>query len=422
MQYVVGMLIMLTIGVLVWHHFGMERVMEFSAASGRAVEVVDDRIQGGTSVGKLTRRKDALVMDCDLTKTFQWPYCRILFTLSRNEHGVNFSDFDSISFDLTYTSPGAPLARLFMRNFEPGLSKLEDHMSQKINEAQFEVPATGTVRIPTKVLRTAQWWTDLVRAPLLHTDMRIDNVTTVDLSFGTNTAIGHHHVELRSLKFHGKWITQNDLLLIIVCVWVAVALVWLGFGLLHYRSQFGRSSNELAMLSQVNQALQLETLELADQAYRDPLTGALNREGLRDALMTRWQKNGVQDVMAVVFVDLDHFKSVNDTHGHDVGDAVLKAFAAAVQGEIRCSDKFARWGGEEFLIICPGTGAAEAHALADKLRQTVDQLAWPHGLQITASFGITTLNKGEEIGDAIKRADVALYRAKSNGRNCVEMA
>lgn len=423
METVVIGLIVLTATLLAWQHFGMERIMEFSAASGRPVEVVDDRLQKGGSVAKLTRRPDALIMDCDLRLTFDWPYCRFLFTLSKNEVGVDLSQFDSISFDMSYDGPGNHTVRMFLRNFEPGMSTLEDYMSQKVNETEFVVPAEGIVRIPVKVLRTAPWWTEMRHVPLLHTDMRIDNVTTFDLSIGGRDTAGHHRVELRSLKFHGKLISQNHLLMILVGAWIGCALVWLGSALRQSRSQLSNSTARLALLSKINEALELETRELAGQVYTDPLTHALNREGLRAALMDKWQNpNPSDDVLAVAFVDIDFFKKVNDTHGHSVGDEVLRAFAAAIQREIRSSDKLVRWGGEEFLIVCPGTRANEAHILADKLREALHGQIWPSGLRITASFGITALQPDEDIGEAIKRADGALYQAKSSGRDCVRVA
>jgi GGDEF domain-containing protein len=171
--------------------------------------------------------------------------------------------------------------------------------------------------------------------------------------------------------------------MILMGIWTFAAVAWLTFGLVHYRAQLKRSTTRLALLSQINGALELEASELAGQAYTDSLTGALNREGLRDALMYKWRQTGPsQNAMAVVFVDLDHFKQINDTHGH----------------------------------------AAEAQAPANKLREAIQGQIWPSGLRLTASFGVTALHHGEDIGDAIKRADGALYRAKANGRNCVEIA
>lgn len=420
---IVAGLIALTVALLVWQYFGMARVMEFSAVSGRQVEIVDDRIQQGDSVAVLIRAPDALVMDCDLRLTYDWPYCRMLFPLSANMNGVDLSGFDSMSVDLSYEGTGKHEVRMSMRNAEPGLSTLDDFMSQKVVEVHFEVPAQGIVTIPVKILRTSPWWIEMRKVPMARTDPRIDNVTAIDLAIGANDVAGHRRLVLRSLKFHGKLISQNQLLLILVGTWVMAALAWLAYTLRHYRTQLGTSTRRLAVLSQINGALAHEAGVLADQARTDSLTGALNREGLRDALMDKWRHPARSHrTMAVVFIDLDHFKRINDTHGHAAGDDVLRDFAATVHGVIRSGDKLVRWGGEEFLVVCPGTGAAEAQALANQLREALHSRAWPCGLRLTASFGVTALHHGEDIDAAIKRADGALYRAKSNGRDCVQMA
>ncbi len=422
-EMVLAGLIAMTIAVLVWHHFGMERVMELSAASGRNVFVTDDRIQQGTSVATLTRRKDALVMDCEIHGTFQWPYCRIQFSLTDGTDGVDLSGFDSVSVDFSYKSPRPLSVRMSLRNYEPELSTPADYMSQKIIEAQLEATPNGIVEFPVKVLRVAPWWIESRKLPMRHSDVRIDNVTSIDLAIGSADAPGHSQLVLRSLKFHGKLISQNHLLMLLMAVWIAAALAWLAYTLRHYRAQLSNSATRVALLSQINNALKLETHELAGQAYTDSLTGALNREGLRDALINKWQPPPApHNALAVVFVDVDHFKQVNDTHGHTVGDEVLRAFATALRSEIRSTDKLVRWGGEEFLIVCPGAGPNEAQALAAKLREVIHYHIWPCGLRLTASFGVTALHHGEDIGDAIKRADEALYRAKSSGRNCVQVA
>jgi diguanylate cyclase (GGDEF)-like protein len=421
-EMVVACLIVFTVILLAWQYFGMERVLEFSNASGRDVIVYDDRVQQGHTVATLTRKPGALVMDCDIHPDVEWPYCILMFPLTQDSKGMDLSEFETITVDMSTYGPDRHV-RFNIRNFEPGLSIPNEHMSQKVIETSFKAPEKGILTIPVKVLRTAPWWLESRKVPLLQSDVRIDNVTSIDFSIGSRDKPGMHRMELRSLKFHGKWISQNQLLLILIAVWVSVAMAWLAFALFHYRTQLGRSTTRLALLSRINRALELEANELAGQVYNDSLTGALNREGLRDTLLNKWQQPGIADnPIAVVFVDLDHFKQVNDTHGHSVGDDVLRSFAAAVQKEIRASDKLVRWGGEEFLIVCPCTGADEAQGLADKLRRSVHDHVWPCGLRLTASFGVTSLHTGEDFGDAIKRADGALYQAKSNGRNCVQLA
>jgi diguanylate cyclase (GGDEF)-like protein len=129
----------------------------------------------------------------------------------------------------------------------------------------------------------------------------------------------------------------------------------------------------------------------------------------------------VDEEMAVVFMDIDHFKRINDQHGHDTGDEVLKRFVTVIRGEVRASDRLVRWGGEEFLLLCPETDVAHAVTMVQKLRAALSMREWPHGLHVTSSFGVTSLKPDEDFGEAIKRADGALYVAKSNGRNRVEV-
>jgi diguanylate cyclase (GGDEF)-like protein len=191
---------------------------------------------------------------------------------------------------------------------------------------------------------------------------------------------------------------------------------------LSLRTQLKDSKAAIALLSEVNKALELEARDLAGQAHIDPLTGVLNRQGLRAALMST--SNLLSDPMAVIFIDIDHFKSVNDTHGHDVGDDVLRKFANVVASGIRSSDRLVRWGGEEFLIVCPMTNVYQGRILAENLRHALHHQTWPAGIRVTASFGVAQHHKDDEVGVVIKHADEELYRAKQGGRDrvCAHMA
>jgi diguanylate cyclase (GGDEF)-like protein len=183
------------------------------------------------------------------------------------------------------------------------------------------------------------------------------------------------------------------------------------------RRQLNTSKEELALLGEVNNALQLEAKELVGQAYTDPLTGVLNRQGLRAALIGT--STLLSDPMCVVFMDIDHFKRINDSYGHATGDDVLRRFAKIISDNVRASDKLVRWGGEEFLLVCTNTNVAQASTLAEKLRQALHDQAWPVNMPVTASFGIAEHRTDEEFGEVIKRADSELYGAKSAGRDRV---
>jgi len=423
MHYTVGALMLLTVVLLVWHHFGMTRTYVFSADSTQVAQTRDDRGDGGASVAVLQRINGKLSLTCTLANKFAWPYCGIHFNLSHGAKGVDLSGFDTMTVEVRYVGPGPHLLRAYIRNFEPEISTVGDWQSQKVNEIEFIVPAGGHVTIPMKLFRTAAWWNSAQKTPLSHTGVRVNNVTAVELYTGSLNEIGAHQLELTAIRFHGKWISQNHLLMFLVGAWFCCGVMWPVMGLMHYRAQLRFSKARLTSLTGINRALELEAKELAGQAYIDPLTGALNRQGLREMLMKQWKTPGLLPApSSVMFIDLDHFKTINDCHGHSTGDDVLRSFAAMIQREIRLSDKLVRWGGEEFLIVCPTTDAAQALTLAEKLRARMALQAWPCALCLTASFGVSALSDGEDIGDAIKRADEALYRAKANGRDRAELA
>ena len=163
--------------------------------------------------------------------------------------------------------------------------------------------------------------------------------------------------------------------------------------------------------------------KLAEQARRDALTGAYNRRHLGEQLdyqIAAFQRN--RQPFSVVLVDIDHFKRINDSHGHDVGDVVLKGATQALLLALREVDVFGRWGGEEFLCILPQTGAEAAMGCAERLRQCLKAAnfdATSQGLRVSASFGVATAQDGDGVDDIVKRCDLALYRAKSEGRDRV---
>ena len=122
---------------------------------------------------------------------------------------------------------------------------------------------------------------------------------------------------------------------------------------------------------------------------------------------------------SLILLDMDHFKSVNDTQGHLVGDYVLQTIATLLKEHIRVVDIAGRWGGEEFLIICPEQTAEQAMILAEKLRVIIADFPFKYGLQLTCSIGVASYRKQDSSDSLIKRADDALYQAKNLGRNKV---
>ena len=155
----------------------------------------------------------------------------------------------------------------------------------------------------------------------------------------------------------------------------------------------------------------------------DPLTQVYNRLKLDSVIKSEFQRAGhYGHPFSTIMLDIDYFKSVNDTHGHQAGDLVLTQMANLIRTNIRGVDILGRWGGEEFLIICPNIDSAEAYKLAEKLRVTIENHEFAIVKSKTSSFGVATYKAGEAIDQLLMRTDNALYRAKKNGRNRVEVS
>lgn len=179
-------------------------------------------------------------------------------------------------------------------------------------------------------------------------------------------------------------------------------------------------------LEDANSALNAANQKLQQLASTDFLTGIANRRQfyeLGERKLKRLGRDGRS--AALIAFDLDHFKAINDTFGHEAGDEVLQRIILPVENTIRPGDLFGRTGGEEFLILLPGENEDTAAAIAERVRAQIGEtsiLYGAHTLEVTASFGVVEWNLSENLDRLIRRADSALYRAKEEGRNRVAVS
>lgn len=172
------------------------------------------------------------------------------------------------------------------------------------------------------------------------------------------------------------------------------------------------------MSVQITQAFQKKNDELSEISIRDSLTGSYNRRFLYEHLEYRLGSGPYhQQHLGVLMMDLDHFKSINDTYGHNVGDEVLVAFTNAVQMTLRGSDILVRYGGEEFITLLHDVSFESAQIIAERIRSAVSKLYFDNDIQLTVSIGLILAQPGDSAEDLINKADQCLYRAKKAGRN-----
>lgn len=169
----------------------------------------------------------------------------------------------------------------------------------------------------------------------------------------------------------------------------------------------------MAMTNRLIGDLDLDLRRKKSVANTDPLTGLLNRRGFDQSVPQA-------AVGAIIYVDLDHFKAVNDRFGHDVGDTVLRQAAQVLTAAVRTGDVLSRFGGEEFVIFLPGGDLLAAKAVAERARAALVAKVQVEGAAVTGSFGVAvTPAAGGDIAETIRQADTAVYAAKAQGRNRV---
>ena len=360
---------------------------------------------------------------CHYTAADKYQPCGLTFILAGDDptHGRDLSGFDTLEMDLAYKG-SSPFVRVAIRNFDPRFSKAKDGNSARIQSVQLRPrDIEKPVHLDLSELTVPEWWIHQFDLAREYNRPSLENATALSVDLPADLAGQVHELQVRSLVLKGEWVSRDRVYLAILCAWLLGASLAVLRGWSQLRRSHSQQQREIDALTVRTSQLRIEQEQLRRLATIDELTGVLNRRGLEQALGDlEEQAHG----MTLVLVDVDHFKRINDRFGHDRGDEVLRRVAAVVAANLRGSDVFGRWGGEEFLIACQGTRIRDATRLAEKLRERVQQseISGSGGrIAVTASFGVALTPPGGATADALKRADEALYRAKEAGRNRVEM-
>jgi diguanylate cyclase (GGDEF)-like protein len=330
------------------------------------------------------------------------------------DKGVDLSKFRTLNLTIRYTGKARYL-RVAIRNFDPRFSTIEDLNSPKYNYVN--VPARDLahpVAIKLSEFWVPEWWIAQYDLPRALSQPDLSNATIFSIDLLGALAETHHDIQIDKIEFVGAWISAESWYLGILCVLLIVA------------TTYGMSQWVRLRRKHREQRRKINDLESEKENYRrlstlDALTNVLNRHGI-ERFVESLQNTRVP--ASVIIIDIDHFKRVNDQRGHYGGDRVLRKMGEILGAQTRNTDGLGRWGGEEFVLVCPGASLSKAAELAEKLRQRiVDTNFIPEDpLPITASFGVASVREDQSFEDAFRQADEALYLAKSRGRNCVVAA
>jgi diguanylate cyclase (GGDEF)-like protein len=322
-------------------------------------------------------------------------------------HGADLSRYRNLKLAIRY-SGSAHYLRVAVRSFDPRFSRPEDFNSTKFNSLNLQPKDLAKpVAIDMHAFTVPEWWVAQYDLPLDLSHADVSNAIAFSIYLQGERAGTDHDVQVDKVEFSGDWISAEYWYLGILCAWMIAAT---GYG-----------SSRWMRLRHQHRELQSEKDKYKQLSTIDGLTKVLNRHGIEQFIATLKDPNLPT---SVIVIDLDHFKKINDHRGHYAGDRVLQNVGEILRAHTRNTDGLGRWGGEEFILVCPGATLAKASDLAEKLRNRILQTNFipEDPVSVTASFGVATSPAGGNFEEAFQQADQALYLAKSRGRNCVVAA
>jgi len=373
-----------------------------------------DAPRGGTSTVTVDPRTP-LKWQCTLRPVYAYPYCgyELMLDARTPDHGLDLSTYQAITLDVDYRGPSDTF-RIYIKNFDPRYSKPGIPDTLKFNNV--EVAATpGHNRIELKLSNfgVAEWWvTQNKIRPALSTT-QFDNVTEFEFQTGTLAPPGTYRFRVHRITLHGRVISPATWYASILAAWAVMIGLYLVYRIVKLRRDLEQR--------RASQAAALRIARYAEEtARRDPLTHLLNRTGVIDLYHPLALGRRDDASLAVILLDIDHFKSINDRFGHSAGDQVLAGIGALLHETMRVGDIVGRWGGEEFLIICGVADEDAAMSIGAKLRASIEAHDFPGVGRVTASLGVYVASgKSEALERLVGCADAALYAAKEAGRNRV---
>lgn len=424
LEIVLILLVLITFIAIIAEQKILHSSMVVTPRDGNFIEVYDDKRNGGNSVSKITDPEN-FRWQCILGNKFDYPYCGFeIFFGPNREQGIDLSRYNKIRVWLDYKGPNKTL-RIYLRNFDPLYSSPDIEPSTKYNQIEFSTDLLDNqyLEFSLKDFFVADWWLVEYNIPPQLSHPQFDNIIMFEIQTGSKEPLGEHNFHLKKLELVGQRLTTEKWYLMIMLAWLGAIVIFLAYRIISLTSQVRSQKKRETELLEINSLLDLRSKELEEKSKTDSLTGAFNREGIEEAIrigLSEWRNQ--KKPLSLIMIDIDHFKKINDDYGHAVGDNVLSGMSQLVKAHIRNNDLFARWGGEEFVLVCRDTTVDQAHLIAEKTRELIANHEFNDKVKVTASFGVATLNASETLEQLFNNADKALYQAKHQGRNNVVVA
>ncbi|BCE01107.1 GGDEF domain-containing protein [Marinicellulosiphila megalodicopiae] len=386
-----------------------------------------DGLSNGTTTGKWID-KSSNSFECIVTKGIQWNYCGYQFDVADFFMPVDLSQYNILKTKINYSGTQLNKAvRLTFRSVEPSISKPNiissfKHMNVELekNELKHEVVLTK------QEWSISRYWVDKNTVPRSKHNLDFSRIIQLSVDLTQPIELGHHMISVEYLTLEGAWILKETWYLVIIILWMGINFFIISHRVVKLDYRVHKDIEQITALSGYTNILKNQSEKYKALSATDSLTGALNRYGLNNFVTDLFPNKILTGEVSILILDLDHFKSINDSYGHNIGDVVLKKISKVIISIIRSSDGFCRWGGEEFIMFCPNTDESEATKIAHKIRKSISDLIFYTDnrvdFNVTVSIGVAQAYLNEHFDELFKRVDKALYVAKHSGRNRVDQA
>lgn len=363
---------------------------------------------------------DGLAWECDIENDGKAHTCGFNMYLGGGlgTTGVDLSSYQTINVDLDYEGDDQRL-RFSLRNYEPGFSDINDMQTIKFNNVNVPVAyINDELVLSMSEFTVAEWWIAQFKVPRENSLPNFRNTIAFGIDTSYPTVPGKHKFKLNKVEFIGEWVAREDWYLGILIFWLSVIMFMGGINLAKLTKEIRLEHQRLERLADKNAQLEQETDKYKKLSMVDPLTGLLNRQGLSEYIEQYFSMDAEKPV-SMVIIDIDYFKKINDSLGHDGGDLVLKKVTELIKSHTRQSDQVARWGGEEFVLVLPDTNVEGALIIAEKLRALIAATNFEQfpELHVTISLGVGSSDGKIPFQQLFRSVDIALYEAKAQGRN-----
>ena len=387
------------------------------------VNSYSDKRDNGNSTIEIIDDDESSGFDCMIKEGNPYPFCitKIHFTELVNK-GLDFSKFHKMRIYGTYSPPKkTDFLRISFLNYNSDYSTSGQQHTYKYNLIELQ---SQTLQFPIELnmsdLNVPLWWASNMRRKNVNTQIDLTNVPTIELATGTDASKGEHNLRVNKFEFEAMIITINQLYEYIFIIWGGLLFLFVSITMVILLINLKKTKRSELNLLAINDVLSVKSAELELISKHDELTGLLNRTGLKNKMIDCLEKK--QYPLTVVMIDVDFFKKINDTFGHQKGDVVLSTLGKILRDFTQDDESVSRFGGEEFIVLMPEKAVDDVMNRLDRLRQQIQDTDMDIDQRVTASFGLACSHKYSGIKNLIDCADAALYKAKEEGRNCIRVS